>query len=410
MPTSRKKPGRMQMSSKEASRFAELVQTAARTGKLKSCTLYKSTEKELAKAKGSLKKAGGEPVLQLERFWTEGRLTHENIPLDKIAEVLPGYLGEQFRQADLMTPDGSASLMISSKGKVTLLVKGELKQAENMTAAAEPAASDNNRAKNRLLTGEEDFLRYLGVSDEKGRVHDKRQAKFRQICRFTEYIKEAAESLPKDGKLYVADLCCGKSYLSFAAYYTLTAILGREVDMVCVDLKESVIRECDGIAKALHYDGMHFLCQNIFDYQPENPPHMVISLHACDTATDAVLEVAMRNRARVVLSTPCCHHDMNRRLNCSAVDFIGERPLLRQKFCDAATDALRLLRLEAMGYRTDATELIDPEDTPKNIMLRAWKKNGWKQDSQEALQKWERYRDTYRFLYSEEPPALPETL
>ena len=118
----------------------------------------------------------------------------------------------------------------------------------------------------------------------------------------------------------------------------------------------------------------------------------------------------MTNGAEVVLSTPCCHHDMNKRLNCPAVDFIGERPLLRQKFCDAATDALRLLRLEAMGYRTDATELIDPEDTPKNIMLRAWKKYGWKKDSPEAVRKWERYRDTYRFLYGEEPPALPETL
>ena len=396
------------MSGKEAIRFAELVAAAARAGKLKSCTLYKSVEKELSKAKGSVRKAGGEPVLQLERFWTEGRLTHENIPFADIADVLPGYLGEQFRQADLVTPDGSASLMISSKGKVTLLVKGELKQPETMTG--ETAAGDNNRAKNRLLTGEEDFLRYLGVSDEKGRVHDKRQAKFRQICRFTEYIKDAAESLPKDGTLYVADLCCGKSYLSFAAYYTLTAILGREVDMVCVDLKESVIRECADIASALHYDGMHFLCQNIFDYQPEIPPHMVISLHACDTATDAVLEVAMRNQAKVVLSTPCCHHEMNRRLACPAVDFIGERPLLRQKFCDAATDALRLLRLEAMGYRTDATELIDPEDTPKNIMLRAWKKPGWKKDSPEAAQKWERYRETYRFLYGEEAPALPETL
>lgn len=385
-------------------RFATLVKGAAETGKLRSCTLYKSTEKELSKAKCTVKKVGGAVVLQLERFWTEGRLTHENIPLQEIPEVLPKYLGTQFRQGDLVTANGSASLMISQKGKVTLLVKGELKQP---LEESEPVVETNDRAKHRLLTGEEDFLRYLGVSDEKGRVHDKRQAKFRQICRFTEYIKEAADSLPKEGKLYIADLCCGKSYLSFAAYYTLTAILGRDVDMVCVDLKESVIRECDEVAKALHYDGMHFLCQDIFQYQPEMPPDLVISLHACDTATDAVLEVAMRNGAKVVLSTPCCHHEMNRKLNCPAVDFIGERPLLRQKFCDAATDALRLLRLEAMGYRTDATELIDPEDTPKNIMLRAWKKKGWKMDSHEATQKWERYRETYHFLYGTEAPALP---
>ncbi len=396
----------MPMEMREAERFASLVQKACETGRLKNLVLYKAADKNLSKAKGSIRKVSGEPVLQLERFWSEGRLTHENLPFSAIAQVLPGYLGDEFRQADLTTENGTASLMISQKGKVTLLVKGELKTPDAMVE--KPAeVSDNNRAKHRLLTGEEDFLRYLGVSDEKGRVHDKRQAKFRQICRFTEYIKEAAETLPKDGTLYVADLCCGKSYLSFAAYYTLTQILGRTVDMTCVDLKKSVIDECGQIAKGLHYDGMHFLCQDIFDYKPENAPHLVISLHACDTATDAVLEVAMTCGALTVLSTPCCHHEMNQKLNCPAVDFIGERPLLRQKFCDAATDALRLLRLEAMGYRTDATELIDPEDTPKNIMLRAWKKKSWDKDSPEAAQKWERYRDTYRFLYGTEPKPLP---
>ncbi len=394
------------MEMREAERFAALVQRACETGRLKTLVLYKAVDKTLSKAKGSIRKVSGEPVLQLERFWSEGRLTHENLPFAAIGEALPAYLGEEFRQADLTTENGTASLMISQKGKVTLLIKGELKNPDAMSE--KPAeVSDNNRAKHRLLTGEEDFLRYLGVSDEKGRVHDKRQAKFRQICRFTEYIKEAAETLPKDGTLYVADLCCGKSYLSFAAYYTLTKILGHTVDMTCVDLKKSVIDECDQIAKGLRYDGMHFLCQDIFDYKPENATHLVISLHACDTATDAVLEVAMTCGALTVLSTPCCHHEMNHKLNCPAVDFIGERPLLRQKFCDAATDALRLLRLEAMGYRTDATELIDPEDTPKNIMLRAWKKKNWDKDSPEAKQKWERYRDTYRFLYGTEPTPLP---
>ncbi len=393
----------------EAKRFAVFVARACETGRLRSLTLYKAADKTLSKAKGSIKKVGGEACLQLERFWAEGRLTHENLPFDKIEEVLPGYLGTAFRQADLTTENGSASLMISQKGKVTLLVKGELKTPDAMTAT-DVVAADNNRTKKRLLTGEEDFLRYLGVSDEMGRVHDKRQAKFRQICRFTEYIKEAADTLPKEGTLYVADLCCGKSYLSFAAYYTLTAILGRSVDMTCVDLKQSVMDECSAIAAGLHYDGMHFLCQNIFDYRPETAPHLVISLHACDTATDAVLEVAMTCGALTVLSTPCCHHEMNRKLNCPAVDFIGERPLLRQKFCDAATDALRLLRLEAMGYRTDATELIDPEDTPKNILLRAWKKKNWDRNATEAAQKWERYRDTYRFLYGTEPTPLPQQL
>lgn len=178
--------------------------------------------------------------------------------------------------------------------------------------------------------------------------------------------------------------------------------------MDCVDRKASVMTECTEIAEKLGYTGMHFACGDIFEYMPAQRPHMVISLHACDTATDAVLEVAMKTQAQIILSTPCCHHDMNRRLDCPTLSFIGERPMLRQKFCDAATDALRLLRLEAMGYKTDATELIDPEDTPKNILLRGFLRPRFDRRSPEAIAKWERYRSAYRFLYNEEPPALPE--
>ena len=387
--------------------FAALTEKSAAAGTLTGIFLYQPTEKNLLKAKGTLRKGKEGVYLQLERFWTEGRVTHENIPLTEIAKTLPAYFETQFRKADLNDKNGSASLMISTKGKVTLLTRGKIGETteENVPAALH----GNDRRKKHLLNGTEPFLQALEIADKNGRIHDKRQAKFRQICRFTEYIRDAVSELPKTGVLHVADLCCGKSYLSFAVYHYLTAVCGREVNMVCVDLKESVIEECAAIAKKIGYDGMHFICGNIFEYKPENPPAMVISLHACDTATDAVLEVAMREKAKVILSTPCCHHDMNKRLNCSAVDFIGERPMLRQKFCDAATDALRLLRLDAMGYKTDATELIDPEETPKNILLRGYLKPHFSRDSKEAAEKWERYRSTYMFLYGEEPPALPET-
>lgn len=386
--------------------FAELTEKSASAGTLKGLVLYQPVEKNLMKAKGTLRAGKDGVYLQLERFWTEGRVTHENIPLQKIAETLPAYLGTQFRKGDLNDLSGSASLMISSKGKETLLTRGAIQKVTGEGKAAD--LYGNDRKKKHLLDGSEPFLQALEISDKNGRIHDKRQAKFRQICRFTEYIRDAVSELPKEGVLHVADLCCGKSYLSFAVYHYLTAVCGRTVDMVCVDLKESVIEECAAIAKKIGYDGMHFICGDIFEYKPENPPAMVISLHACDTATDAVLEVAMREKAKVILSTPCCHHDMNKRLNCAAVDFIGERPMLRQKFCDAATDALRLLRLDAMGYKTDATELIDPEETPKNILLRGYLKHNFNRSGKEAAEKWERYRSTYLFLYGEEPPALPE--
>ena len=386
--------------------FSELTEKSASAGTLKGLVLYQPEEKNLLKAKGTLRTGKDGVYLQLERFWTEGRVTHENIPVSKIAETLPAYLGIQFRKADLNDLSGSASLMISSKGKATLLTRGKISE---ITGEAKTVnLHGNDRRKKHLLDGTEPFLQALEIADKNGRIHDKRQAKFRQICRFTDYIRDAVPELPGEGVLHVADLCCGKSYLSFAVYHYLTAVCGREVNMVCVDLKESVIEECAAIARQIGYDGMHFICGNIFEYKPETPPAMVISLHACDTATDAVLEVAMREKAKVILSTPCCHHEMNKRLKCAAVDFIGERPMLRQKFCDAATDALRLLRLDAMGYKTDATELIDPEETPKNILLRGYLKPHFSRTGKEAAEKWERYRSTYLFLYGEEPPALPE--
>jgi hypothetical protein len=200
------------------------------------------------------------------------------------------------------------------------------------------------------------------------------QAKFRQICRFSEYIAEAEHKLKQGSELYVCDLCCGKSYLSFAAYHVLTEVLGRKVKMTCVDLKQSVMDFCAGIAGQLGYDGMQFLCGDIAEYTPVRPPDMVISLHACDTATDIVLDFAAKWQSAVILSTPCCQRELSRNLDCPTLSFIGDKPVLRRKFCDAATDALRLLRLECMGYTADALEFIDPEDTPKNVMLRAVKR------------------------------------
>lgn len=134
-----------------------------------------------------------------------------------------------------------------------------------------------------------------------------------------------------------------------------------------------MIEYCSGVARSLGFDGLDFVCGNIEDYSTDRLPDLVISLHACDTATDIVLRKAVGWNTKVILSTPCCHHELNHTLNCPELSFIAEHSMLRQKFCDAATDALRLKMLEANGYETAALELIDPDETPKNIMLRAIK-------------------------------------
>lgn len=386
------------MENDKIAEFASLIAKSAFSGGLKNVTFHSPASGDAQKAKGVLKMIGGEIILQIETFLTEGRVTQANVKLDEIASAAEDLLNV-FKKADLTDSAGTASLMMSKKGAVTLLKKGSI----GASVSAVAAFAENNREKKYLLTGEEKFLSALGVADKNGRIHDKKQSKFRQICRFSEYIVEAEKKLDRDKELFVCDLCCGKSYLSFAAYHVLTEICGRRVTMVCVDLKQSVMDFCTEIASKCGMNGMKFLCMNIDDYIPERNPDLVISLHACDIATDIVLGFAARHRADAVLSTPCCHHQMFAEMDCPALDFISERSILKQKMAAAATDALRLLKLEAEGYKTDATELIDPEDTPKNVMLRAYRKKKWNPDSKEAEEKRARYRDTYRFLYGRDP-------
>ncbi len=385
------------------SAFAGLVQKSLLSGGLVNVVFHSPVSGcDALKAKGTSKTIAGKPVLQVETSLTEGRVTHENLVEGEIVSALPKQF-EIFRKADLTDKSGTASVMISKKGAVTLLEKGKIGTAVNVSAEESGENRGNDREKSRLLTGKEEFLIALGVADKNGRIHDKKQAKFRQICRFSEYIAEAAAKLKPDGELYVCDLCCGKSYLSFAAYHVLTAVLGRQVKMSCVDLKKSVIDYCADIAKQAGMDGMDFICGDINEFVPLRTPDLVISLHACDIATDIVLNFAVRHHADAILSTPCCHHQMNREMDCPTLSFIAERPVLRQKLADAATDALRLLMLDAAGYKTDATEFIDPEDTPKNIMLRAHRRKNWREDSREAADKRERYRAAYFFMYGKYP-------
>ncbi|MBQ9995671.1 MAG: SAM-dependent methyltransferase [Clostridia bacterium] len=385
------------------SAFAGLVQKSLLSGGLVNVVFHSPVSGcDALKAKGTSKTIAGKPVLQVETSLTEGRVTHENLVEGEIVSALPNQF-EIFRKADLTDKSGTASVMISKKGAVTLLEKGKIGTAVNVSAEESGENRGNDREKSRLLTGKEEFLIALGVADKNGRIHDKKQAKFRQICRFSEYIAEAAVKLKPDGELYVCDLCCGKSYLSFAAYHVLTAVLGRQVKMSCVDLKKSVIDYCADIAKQAGMDGMDFICGDINEFVPLRTPDLVISLHACDIATDIVLNFAVRHHADAILSTPCCHHQMNREMDCPTLSFIAERPVLRQKLADAATDALRLLMLDAAGYKTDATEFIDPEDTPKNIMLRAHRRKNWREDSREAADRRERYRAAYFFMYGKYP-------
>ena len=201
------------------------------------------------------------------------------------------------------------------------------------------------------------------------------------------------------------DLCCGKSYLSFAAYSHLADICGREVKMICVDRKASVMDFCRQVAEKLGYSGMSFICDDIRSLSPDGAVDLVLSLHACDTATDVVLDFAVRAEAGVILSTPCCQHEMFKIMDCPDLGFISKYSILKQKIASAATDALRLLKLETEGYSTDAIELIDPDETPKNVLLRGIKKKSFDRGGKQAAAKREEYEKAYIFMTGEIPKS-----
>ena len=353
---------------------AQLITDAARASLLKKAILSKHTQGDATKTTLSVRQIGGRTCLQAESLHTNNKARHKNIEIGDTDALLA--LLATAGQINILTTLGDAEYRTAKSGKVTL-IGGDLLQKK--LDGASPAAPTvqalfNNREKQYILSGNEPFLIKLEISDKNGRVHDKKRAKFRQINRFLELVRDIEDKLPAEGQLRICDLCCGKSYLSFAVYHYFAVIKGRDVRMTGVDLKPDVIEFCSETARDLGFDGLEFLCGDVGKYHTDDKVHLVISLHACDIATDLVLMRALAFRADVILSTPCCHHAMSPLLSSPELAFITDHAILRGKLCDAATDALRLKILEAHGYRTAALELIDPEETPKNVLLRGIRK------------------------------------
>ena len=377
-------------------KIIELISSAGKLGILKKAVLSKPEDKANVKCTLTLRLVGGKTVLQAETLRTDNKALHENVATSNTERLL--QIASNWAQVNLITTLGECELRSSKKGKTTLIGGDKLMRAIEQNDAPQAKIESNNREKNYILSGNEPFLKLLDVSDESGRVRDKRQSKFRQINRFLELIRDCLSHLPSEGTLRICDLCCGKSYLSFAAYHYFTEVLKRDVRMSGVDLKPDVVAYCNEVAQKLGFDGLEFLCGDVNKYACDEHVHLVISLHACDVATDFVLSKATEWQSDVILSTPCCHHEMNHTLDCSALSFISQHSMLRQKLCDAATDALRLKRLEACGYSVSALELIDPEETPKNIMLRALKRRNFDPASAEAKRLQEEYLAAKAFL------------
>ena len=350
----------------------EILEFVIQNKILKKLTLSKSTNNSVLRTTGRLIEIKGNLHLALETFHSDGKATQKNISADDAPAVIAGLIPNDFKQMNIVTVSGDCEVKVSKKDRITIIdhIKREKATAVDL---------EHNRTKKYIIPIDSpvDFLVALGVQDPKGHIYDKKRAKFRQINRFLEIVADVESTIATTNDLYILDLCCGKSYLSFALYYYFTVIRGYQVTMDCVDLKNDVIAFCNSIAEKLNYSGLHFIAGDIRTFQIQRTPDLTVSLHACDIATDIVLAKGIDSGSRVILSTPCCHHEMMHQLKPQGnyTDFLLEHSILKQKLADAATDALRCKVLEIHGYDVTALELIDPEETPKNVLIRGVKYN-----------------------------------
>ncbi|MCM1089931.1 MAG: SAM-dependent methyltransferase [Butyrivibrio sp.] len=316
----------------------------------------------------------GELVFQ-ETMYRGTQVFHENCDRDTIKKRITDYLNRLFKQGEFAGDKLRATVLVSKKGKLSVKTR---RSTERNTAAREKASVlSHDRAKQYILMDGTpvDFLVGLGVQTPDGRVVKAKYDKFRQINRYLEFIEDVLDELPADRTIRIIDFGCGKSYLTFAMYYYLHELQGRDIMVTGLDLKQEVIEHCNRLAQSLDYRGLSFERGDISTYDGAEQADMVVSLHACDKATDYALEKAVRWGARVIMAVPCCQHELNGQMRCETLQPILKYGLIKERMAALVTDALRANLLEQQGYDTQILEFIDMEHTPKNLMIRAVKKN-----------------------------------
>ena len=345
------------------------------------------------------------PVLEkgILRFQAEEfigkQVFHRNLTAKEAVDYLEGIMNTSFRQLQLDAQDKSGTVLVSKKGKVTVKVKkkaaasnaeasvsgqdsGRTGGGDAVLQAAWASGLSHNRKKRYIL--EEGipvpFLVELGVQTKDGTIVHAKYDKFRQINRFLEFIEDVLPKLDKNKETRIIDFGCGKSYLTFAMYYYLKVLKGYPVRITGLDLKTDVIEHCSQLAKKFGYDS-----RDIASYEGTSEIDMVVTLHACDTATDYALEKAVRWNAKIILSVPCCQHEVNKQMESELFAPVFHYGIIKERMAALYTDALRAEALEATGYRVQILEFIDMEHTPKNLLIRAVKQ-GRKKENRAAIE------------------------
>ena len=315
---------------------------------------------------------GDRLLFQLENF-RGNQVFHRNLAKEEAEQAVLEAMAD-FRQLSVKTRRFEAEAMVSKKGKVTVKRRETVPgQAGNVP---DPLRMAHNRKKKYILEEGKPvpFLVDLGVQTADGKTVKSRYDKFRQINRFLEFIADVMPILPKDRCVRIIDFGCGKSYLTFAMYYYLHELNGLDIRVTGLDLKEDVIRRCSALAEKYGYRKLDFRQGDIADFEGEDRVDMVVTLHACDTATDYALYKAVKWNASAILSVPCCQHEVNRQIRNETLEPMLKYGLVRERLSALVTDSVRACLLEEQGYDTQILEFIDMEHTPKNILIRAVKR------------------------------------
>ena len=296
------------------------------------------------------------------------KVLHSNHSADDVKKKIISYMTEDFKQAQINMTDASATILSSKSKTLTCKYKkaGQLKAQRDLS---------HNRTKKYIIQEGKPvaFMIDLGVMGQDGKIIRTRYDKFRQINRFLEYIEDILPKLDKERELTIIDFGCGKSYLTFAMYYYLKELKGYNIRIIGLDLKADVIEHCNELRTRYGYDKLDFYVGDIATYKDVDKVDMVVTLHACDTATDYALAKAVKWGAEVILSVPCCQHEANRTIKSDILSPVMDYGILKERMAAIMTDAARAKLLTANGYDTQILEFIDMEHTPKNLLIRAVK-------------------------------------
>ncbi|HIZ23288.1 MAG TPA: SAM-dependent methyltransferase [Candidatus Blautia faecigallinarum] len=296
------------------------------------------------------------------------KVFHKNYKREELLSYIEEAMRETFGQLQIQGRQKDGSVLVSRKGKITM-------KTRNHETLPPARIQPHNRVKNYILKEGTavPFLVDLGVMTAEGRIVSSKYDKFKQINRFLEFIEDILPRLSREREITILDFGCGKSYLTFAMYYYLKELKGYDIRIIGLDLKADVIETCSRLAKKYGYEKLSFCQGDIANYEGTEEVDMVVTLHACDTATDYALEKAVRWNAQVILSVPCCQHELNRQIKNELLAPVLKYGILKERISALLTDGIRAELLAAWGYEVQLLEFIDMEHTPKNLLIRAVK-------------------------------------